>query len=445
MNICVLNGSPKANYSITLQNILYLQKRYPQHTFDILNIGAKINLYEKDMSEPLSAIEKADLLIFVYPVYTFIAPSQLHRFIRAMKESGVDFSGKYSTQITTSMHFYDVTAHRYIEDNAQDMGMKVVHGLSAGMDDLTTEDGRQTIEKFFEYVIWCIDKNICEAVSVNKAKKLPKYTKSYEIVTKKSGYDTVIVADLKDGDNSLKEMIEDFQNVYPYNTRIVNLADFKFRGGCLGCLKCAVNGKCVYKDGFDTFLREQIQSADAIVYAFNIVDHSMGTTLKTYDDRQFCNGHRTVTEGKPFAYIVRGDYPNEMNLRMVVEGRAEVGHNYLAGVGYDNMSIGDTANRLAYSLENNLLMPRNFYGVGGMKIFRDLIWIMRGIMSADHEFYKEHKLYDFPQNKTAQMIGMCALGALIRNPKVKDKMGNKMSEGMVAPYKKIVEKAKPKF
>ena len=31
MRIAVLNGSPKGKYSITLQTVLYLQKKYPQH------------------------------------------------------------------------------------------------------------------------------------------------------------------------------------------------------------------------------------------------------------------------------------------------------------------------------------------------------------------------------------------------------------------------------
>jgi len=32
-----------------------------------------------------------------------------------------------------------------------------------------------------------------------------------------------------------------------------------------------------------------------------------------------------------------------------------------------------------------------------MKIFRDLIYSMRGVVGDDHRFYKKHKLYDFPQ------------------------------------------------
>ena len=119
----------------------------------------------------------------------------------------------------------------------------------------------------------------------------------------------------------------------------MNLADFPFKGGCLGCFGCAADGRCIQKDGFDAFLRENIQNADAIIYAFTLRDHSMGSRFKMYDDRQFCNGLRTVTEGKPFAYIVNGDYEAEENLKTVIEARAQVGHNFLAGVGYDLPSM----------------------------------------------------------------------------------------------------------
>ena len=32
----------------------------------------------------------------------------------------------------------------------------------------------------------------------------------------------------------------------------------------------------------------------------------MGALFKMFDDRQFCNGHRTVTMGKPVGYIIDG-------------------------------------------------------------------------------------------------------------------------------------------
>ena len=116
----------------------------------------------------------------------------------------------------------------------------------------------------------------------------------------------------------------------------------------------------------------------------------MGANFKLYDDRQFCNGHRTVTMGLPMGYLVSGNYSEEFNLQMIIEGRAEVGNNFLAGVATDEVSpdteIDKLADRLEYALENGYVPPQNFYGVGGMKIFRDLIWLMQGMMKADHKF-----------------------------------------------------------
>ena len=202
-----------------------------------------------------------------------------------------------------------------------------------------------------------------------------------------------------------------------------------------------MDGTCVYQDGFDTFLREKIQSADAIVYAFRIRDHSMGARMKLYDDRQFCNGHRTVTAGMPMGYLVRGDLDAEPNLRMIIEGRGQVGGNFLAGVALDEAGVSALAKTLAYAVDTRLTQPANFLGVGGMKIFRDLIWLMRGMMKADHRYYKAHGLYDFPQKKIGTVLKMELVGALIADPKIKAKLGNRMNEGMIAPYQKALDAA----
>lgn len=39
MKICVFNGSPRGEYSTTIHTILFLQKKFKEHEFDILNIG----------------------------------------------------------------------------------------------------------------------------------------------------------------------------------------------------------------------------------------------------------------------------------------------------------------------------------------------------------------------------------------------------------------------
>ena len=443
MNILVLNGSPKGKYSITLQTVHFLQRKFANHNFEILNVGQRVKLLEKDFSQAEERLQWADVILFSYPVSTFIAPSQLHRFVELLKESGVDVSGKFASQLTTSKHFYDMTAHRYIQDNCADLGLKYVKGLSADMDDLLTEKGQHQACDFFRHLLWSAENDIYEPASVGPT-TYPNVPVTVQTSIQEKQGDVVILTDCRKADTQLSDMIDRFCAVLPYKTRVINLWDFPFKGGCLGCIHCAVSGKCVYTDGFDDYLRNEIQTAQAIVYAFTIKDHSMGARFKMYDDRNFCNGHRTVTVGMPVGYLVSGSYKSETNLQTVIEGRAQVGSNFLAGVATDeenpDAAIDRLVKNLSYALENQYVPPRNFYGIGGMKIFRDLIWLMQGMMRADHKFYKAHGEYDFPQKKFGMMLKMYLVGAMLSSPKMLAKMGNAMNEGMLMPYKKLFEK-----
>ena len=324
-----------------------------------------------------------------------------------------------------------------------DLGLKYVKGLSADMDDLLTEKGQKDACDFFDYLCWSVEKNHCEPVSC-VATTFPNVPVTVPECAEEKQGDVVILTDCREEDTQLEAMIARFQAVLPRKTRVVNLWEYPFKGGCLGCFRCAVSGKCVYTDGFDDYLRNEIQTAQAIVYAFSVKDHSMGARFKMYDDRNFCNGHRTVTIGMPVGYLVSGSYSTEFNLQTVIEGRAQVGSNFLAGVATDeenpDAAIDQLAANLVYALEHKYVPPQNFYGIGGMKIFRDLIWLMQGMMRADHKFYKAHGQYDFPQKKRGMMLKMYLVGALLANPKIVAKMGNAMNDGMLMPYKKLFEK-----
>ena len=432
MNILILNGSPKGENSITLQTCLYIQKHFPEHQYKVLNAAGRIRQLEKDFSPAAEALEWADLVLFSYPVYTFLVPSQLHRFVELMKErqqAGIlHLEGKWASQITTSKHFYDVTAHRFIEENALELGFKVLPGLSADMEDLLCERGRGEALQFFGYLMFQISPSAVEDIG---------------------GKTVALVADLAPGDGALEGMVARFREQMPCSVKLVNIREYPFKGGCVSCFNCSADGKCIYTDGFDSYLRGEIQTCDAIVYAFTVRDHSMGSRFKMYDDRQFCNGHRTVTMGSPTGYLVAGDYATEENLQMVLEARANVGGNYLCGVAtadgiadprHRTMSVDQLAQRLSYALGKGYRQPANFYGVGGMRIFRDLIYQMRGLMRADHKFFKSHGQYDFPQKKWKQSLMMYLVGWMMHSRKLKSKMGGKMTEGMLKPYKDALEK-----
>ncbi|MBR3128624.1 MAG: NAD(P)H-dependent oxidoreductase [Solobacterium sp.] len=450
MKILVLNGSPAGPDSITLQTVHYLQAAGLIEEMEIRHIGREIKKIEKDFGDYAEALEKADLILFCYPVYTFLVPAQLHRFIELMKEHEVDVRGKYAAQITTSKHFYDVTAHRFIIDNCADLGLKYAGGLSADMEDLLQERGQKEAEDFFRYVLWQMANGFAEKPVVHAGESEHHMAAAPCLnMMKKSGRAALVYDDDSEHPKPyLQAMIKRLVSVLNMDCELVNLHDFPFAGGCIGCFRCASDGKCFHRDGFDSYLREHINSADVIVYAFTVKDHSMGSIFKTYDDRQFCNGHRTVTMGKPVGYLVSGSLSAEENLRTVMHARAQVGGNYLAGIVTDetdpDAAIEQLARTLAYALDHHYEQPADFYGVGGMKIFRDLIWQMQGLMKEDHRFYKEHGFYDFPQKHPGRMLGMYAVSALMNSPLLQKKSGVSMTEGMLMPYRAVIEKAKKK-
>ena len=479
MHVLVINGSPSGKNSITLQTALFIEKQFKKIEFRYLHVGSGIHAIEKSFAESEEALRSADLLIFAYPVYTFLVPSQLHRFIELIKEHGVDLSGKYATQLTTSKHFYDTTAHQFIEDNCDDLGLRYITGLSADMEDLLHKKGQTEALKFFRYVCWNMKHGLYEPARYASSsqntigadpgsRELPAPqdtaadpnsnelmssldtvndgSPSPEVSAKDTSKRIVVITDLPaDGsDTALAGMIDRFKESVSCTCDVVNIREFPFKGGCLGCFHCAADGTCIYKDGFDSYLRNNIQSSDAIVYAYTIRDHSMGSRFKMFDDRQFCNGHRTVTMGKPVGYLVDGDLANEPNLITLMEARAQVGGNFLAGIAVSGVDVGrevrQLALRICYAADHAYNPPKNFYGVGGLKIFRDLIYQMQGMMKEDHRFYKAHGFYDFPQKRKGTILGMYLVGAMMTNKKLRRKLGNKMTEGMLMPYKKVLEK-----
>lgn len=446
MNILILNGSPKGENSITYQHMEFLKKKYPMHTYKTIHVGSKIRSIEKNFTQSKEDLQWAKLIIFCYPVYTFIVPAQLHRFVELIKESNVDLSDTYATQLTTSKHFYDITAHRFVEENCADMNMKYIRGLSADMEDLLNKKGRKEAVEFFEFVMW----NVKNGFSDNAFMVRPTNIKLHSAdMPGNSSYKTskkiALVTDIDTSDDmyhNLDTMIKRFTLRYPGDVNVINLREFPFIGGCLGCFNCASDGKCIYKDGFDEFLRTNINDADAVVYAYRIKDHSMGYRFKLYDDRQFCNGHRTVTMGKPVAYLVDGELTCERNLLTVMEARSQVGGNFLAGVvtneSNPNEDIDALVKTLYYVMKKSYNPPKNFYGVGGLKIFRDLIYQMQGLMKEDHRFYKEHGFYDFPQKHKGRVLGMYLVGAMMNNKKLSKKVS--MMDGMMMMYKKVLDK-----
>ena len=60
MKILFVNGSPRGRFSVTLQTCRYLEKRFPRHSYEYLNVGAGIDSFERDMSGAAAAFARAE-------------------------------------------------------------------------------------------------------------------------------------------------------------------------------------------------------------------------------------------------------------------------------------------------------------------------------------------------------------------------------------------------
>jgi len=141
MKIVVLNGSPKGNMSVTLQYVLFIRKKFSQHELKIFNIAQeirKIEGEEKAFQEIIEAVKAADGVLWAFPLYFLLVQSNYKRFIEFIweREAEAAFKNKYAASLSTSIHFFDHTAHNYINAVCDDLDMRFVGAFSAGMYDL---------------------------------------------------------------------------------------------------------------------------------------------------------------------------------------------------------------------------------------------------------------------------------------------------------------------
>ena len=155
MKITVLNGSPKGQTSVTMQYVHYIQKVFPQHELEIIHIAQRIKKIERDeqvFQEIIDQVRDSDGVLWAFPLYVLLVHAHYKRFIELIWERGVQdaFADKYTATLSTSIHFYDHTAHNYMHAICDDLNMKYTGAFSADMQDLLEEGGPEKLTLFAE-------------------------------------------------------------------------------------------------------------------------------------------------------------------------------------------------------------------------------------------------------------------------------------------------------
>jgi multimeric flavodoxin WrbA len=458
MKITVLNGSPKGHLSVTMQYVNFIQKKFPLHELKIFNIGStikKIEGDEKAFQEIMDEVRSSEGVLWAFPLYVFLVSSQYKRFIELIWEKKREdvFKNKYTSVLTTSIHFFDHTAHNYIRAICEDLDMKFVGFFSAEMHDLLKEKERERLITFAGNFFQAIETNIptlksFQPVTYRKFDYISGHAEDKIRTDKK----VIVLTDCTDPDSNLGKMIERLKSSFLNGPDVINLSDIDIKGGCLGCIQCGYDYECTYsdKDEFIAFYNTRLKTADVLIFAGGIQDRYLSSRWKLFFDRGFFNTHTPSFIGKQIGFIVSGPLSQVPNLRQILEAYVEWQQANLVDFITDesgnssqiDATLQNFAERLISFSEKNYIKPRTFLGVGGMKIFRDDVWgKLRFPFQADHWFYKKRHLYDFPHQKYKARMINALLILLTKIPSMRKEIYHKrMREEMLKPFQKILEK-----
>lgn len=460
MKITVLNGSPKGDLSITMQYVAYLAKIYPQHEFNVLHIAQRIKRLEHDraaFNQVIDQIRESDAVLWGFSLYILIVHAHYKRFIELIFERGAQaaFAGKYAATLSTSIHFFDHTAHNYIHAICDDLEMRFVDSFSPNMPDLMKAEGRKQLAQFGRQFLDAIEQ---QAPTQRQYPPLIDRAFAYQpelppnpVPT--AGKKVVILHDASPTDSSLANMVARCRGAFAGEVRVVNIHDLDMKSSCLGCLECGSNYECAYtgKDGYIEFYSSTVMTADVLVYAGRMVDRYLSARWKLFFDRIFFNTHTPVLVGKQVALVIAGPLGQVPNLMEIFRGFFEFQSANLVGVVSDehgnsadlDRQIDQLMARAMSYAQTGYRRPQTFLGEGGMKIFRDDIYgRLRMVFPADHRAYTRMGLYKtFPQADLRQRLWNTFVLPMINLPPIRKKFDKMLKEQMVVPYKQVVAKA----
>ena len=457
MKITVLNGSPKGMTSVTMQYVHYIQKKFPQHELKIINISQRIKKIESDeraFQEILGEVKSSDGVLWASPVYYFLVPANYKRFIELISERGVEavFADKYTACLTTSIHFFDHTAHNYVHAVCDDLNMRFVGSFSADMGDLRNAAERERLGLFAGMFFEAIENKAPTPKSYMPVARRDDDYLSGEArdMVDAGGKKVVVVTDVQDHQGNLVRMVERFKASFSSEVEVINLHELDIKGSCLGCIQCGYDNQCVYegKDEYIDFYNMKLKTADILVFAGTIKDRYLSSRWKTFFDRSFFNGHAPSLIGKQMGFIISGPLSQNPNLRQILETWVEIQHANLTGIVTDEYGDSAQIDNLLQNLARNLVKCADsgyigtptFLGVGGRKLFRDEIWgRLRFPFRADYLLYKKLGVFDFPQKNYKVRIQSAIMGLLSKSPGFRKEVNRRLTNEMIKPLQKAIE------
>jgi len=437
-----------------MQYVNYLKAIAPGHSFTEYYPAASIKAIESDgatLQSIINDIERADAVLWAFPLYYGLVHGDYKRFIELVLENDMaaSFRGKHCAILATSIHFFDNTAIEYIRGISEDMGMIVDEVYSAHMDDLMRVDGQEQCKLFLRQ--W--EKKICCNINLGRL-SAPIIPEPRRVVLEEN-FHAAPYSNIKFGlvtesgiSENLDDMVNAMNNEFAH-VELFDLSKMKISGSCRGCLKCGYENHCVYDgkdDVIDTY--RKLKECDAIVFSGAIKDRYLSAKWKVFIDRWFFATHIPFFDGKVIGFVISGPLRQIPSLRTFFFDFFEAQGLTVGGIVTDESTgnVGLEIRGLAATLDSYCTdgyhPPRRFLGESGHKVFRDEIFGgLKGVFVADHKYYKRSKLYDFPHRNWRKRFVTTFMCIAMKLPFVRKEIQTNMADYMVKPYEPIIKSA----
>lgn len=457
MKIVVLNGSPKGEYSLSLQYVRYMEKMVEDVEFECHHVGKAIKKLERQKDAFLQVVEQvaaADAVIWLFGVYIEMVPYQLKRFIELIYENKAEgaFRDKYSVSLSTSIRWLDHCAHNYMQAVSDDLEMNFAGFFSAHTNDLFEPLERERLLNFADSFY---DSIAGRAPYLKRYKSLESSDFIYRPGNVKEkvstgGKDILVLSDYSIDSDNLRGMVERFKSSYYEEVEEIDIASLDIKGGCISCFRCTYDNSCIYegRDSFNKIL-ERVVKADILIFAGAVRDRFFSARWKLFMDRSFVKGHVPIFKGKQMALIVAGPMRELSTLRDPFEQAMDWQRANLVDFISDDCKNSELINNLIANLaiimikysDNNYIKSPTFNHVALSKLARDELRVNMGvIMKADNRYYRKNGLMKIEKMGLFNRF----IGALYHLKGFRENMfkGGRLSKIQLIPLQKIVKEAK---
>lgn len=381
MKILVLSCSPKRENSLTLHNLKFIEKMYPDDTFVVHHTTNGVF-----SEELISEFQQSDLVLMISSIFHFSVHSAMLPLLQDMAEKmGVEaLYDKPFTYLSTSGKNGEYNAHDFVRRFAQSKGMYWITSLS--LDDVSalSPEGREEMYCWFGFVRSAVE---------NKGKPA--------VLKDKAG---VVIVDTFEAETERSKSINDkllklYENAGA-DVKVVSLRDYKVHS-CSACCSCYTTRKCTIKDDFEK-LADLVQlNTDIIIYTGTPAYGTYGLMFKRFTERHMQYGRAGEITGTITAYICdTKDLPMPDDMAYFEKHQScieALAHGFLTGFyGINNPETElDNVVWLTIHAYNNDVYPQN----GGLAVgldmqFAKLSQRIRALQPADYEDYRKRGFYE---------------------------------------------------